>query len=124
MKVSKNLEKSLVNLLENCINCRQFTQICLIQEMNAEDVNKTIKCIHTCMEVTEVCNICIYFITSNSPCTVSCLKFAKDVLKNAIKECEKLKVHKLYGDIEMQYSGSCANFIKSIDNFKKELKNN
>ena len=120
-KVSKNIEKCIVNLLENCINCKQFTQICLIQLMNSEDVNKTIKCIHTCMEVTEVCNICIYFITSNSPCTMSCLRFAKDVLKNAIKESEKLKVHNIYGDIEMQYSGACANFIKDIDNFKKEM---
>lgn len=116
------VEKSIVKILESCISTKQYAQITLVQATHASDVNKTIGVIHSCMELIETCNLCIYFVTSNSPLIKSCLKFTTDVLKNTIKECEKLKKIKLYTDIENQCSISCAklhNDIKTFNNVSK-----
>jgi hypothetical protein len=119
--MNKQLEKQLAKTLECCLETKSATQICLIQATHAEDLNITKNCIHSCMEVIEVCDLTIHFITSKSPNIKHCIDLTGQVVLGCIKNCKCLEKSHSYGPIEVNCVKACKKLLTSLVQLKKNI---
>lgn len=117
----KNNINNIIKIYKELEDCKICCKVSIIESLNSKYVNKLTNCIKSCLECIEACDVCQYFIASNSKNMKQCITFTIAVLKTCILECNKStydshlkKVHK------DTTSKKCMEFLKSLQKLKSK----
>ena len=86
MTIKKN-NKHIIKTMQEIEEFKTCCKVSIINCMNSKDINLTMNCLKACFECIEICDICQFFIASDSINTKYCISFFIHVITNCIKKC-------------------------------------